>query len=350
MPECQVVYLEGMQPGYCVGKTQWGALVCPLEEVGQHCEPGGDLRSVWLPTGRVQWVHLSDPILWSVVPHSAVSPLRSSQLLDALPPKLFMVQTAEPVPLLKYVFGRPCKLTFADLEHLATELGLERPGRSRLQLIESIAIHISKRDMPDVATSFVKAAIGMETAPPVSQVFVDPLTEAAYDALDPEEKDEFRDVREHIQKTKKKARIAMWQSEQKKRKLTSLRGGARRGRGRGRAKAAVKAKAKAKAKAAGGPPQPVPVAADHAAAAAPLADVPLPPAAVASRPDIMIRIDPSRLHRASHAFELFGLVDALRALDAFAYGTSHRSSGERPGYVYVGLRRQPLRIHSSTRS
>jgi hypothetical protein len=196
--------------------------------------------------------------------------------------------------------------------------------------------------MPDVAKSFVKAAIGMETAPPVSQVFVDPL--------DPEEKDEFRDVREHIQKTKKKARIAMWQSEQKKRKLTSLRGGARRGRGRGRAKAAVKAKAKAKAKAAGGPPQPVPVAADPAAAAAPLADVPLPPAAVASRPDIMIRIDPSRLHRASHAFELFGLVDALRALDAFAYGTSHRSSGERPGYVYVGLRRQPLRIHSSTRS
>lgn len=345
MPECQVVYLEGMQPSYCVGKTQWGALVCPLEEVGQHREPGGELRSVWLPAGRVQWVHLSDPTLWSVVPHSAVSPLRT-QLLDALPPKLFIVQTAEPVPLLKYVFGLPHKLTFADLEHLATELGLERPGRSRLQLIGSIATHISKSDMPDVAKSFVEAAIGMETAPPVSQVFVDPLTEAAFDALDPEEKDEFKDIRDHIQKTKKKARISMWQSEQKKRKLTSLRRGGRRGhgRGRGRGKAAAKPKAKAKAKVAGGPPPPVPVVADLAAAAAPLAD------SVAPRPDIMIRIDPSRLHRASHAFELFGLVDALRALDAFAYGTSHRSSGEEPGYVYLGVRRHSLRIHSSTRS
>ena len=232
-----------------LGHATWGALAWPLQVLR---DDGGFLS--WccdLRPGHVgvKWLHVSDPMDWVSFAHEGVRTGHG----------ILFKQTAPEEPLLKAVLRRPAhKLSHQHLLRLGLHYGLEvGSGSSREELLNSLGAHLGGDDV-----DFMQKAMYEEDISSVALLAEDPLFEAAYDDMDPEDKREFADVTE----ARRRGRV---------RKTFEL--GAHR---RAAAKKQTRKRRRVAAKAAGAP-----AAAPAAAAqAAPAAAGPVPPAPVGAGP------------------------------------------------------------------
>ena len=298
LPERQVVApVSGGPPCVVVGKCRWGAVTLALQEVGVR---PGDVATglrVWRVAGKAEWVHVADYKDWEVIPTTPCSPCQSRLWFpSAVRPGVFLAQTAAPVPMLKYMFGQrdqAVALSFNDLRDLADIVGVDTAGvrSSREGIFQRVAMYAAAGDGLEAAVAFAKMAAELSEKKPDPDCFVDPLTEAAFDELDPNEQKEFGDLKQKIARARKTGRIAQARKRAAAEMEEAVGGGRGRGgrsgrgrgrgfcglRGRGRAQPVVPEPAPAAASASGAPaavPQPAPAAASASAAAA----APAPPA------------------------------------------------------------------------
>ena len=246
----------------------WGALAWPLKKIRD---------GVWMWSRDhirgVEWVHVTTPSTWISCPY------RGTQDVGGI----CMEQQGPPEPLLKAALRKKHNLHFDDLLRLLPAYGLsaESDDPSRKDLLRQLALHVGDE-------AFAEAALMIDTAAekkPVTLLTEDPLFNLAYDEMDPEDQQEFKEIPDARQRGKVRKCMDAVKAQVAKR--------ARRETAKAKAKAKPKAKAEARPPpvedvpptvsappppVAAPPLEPVPVAAPPAAAAVP---PPLPPAAPA---------------------------------------------------------------------
>ncbi len=228
----------------------------------------------------VDWLHVTDPSEWKVVPTAAFV------LADS---GVVMRQTAEPTDLMRHTLTTSANtLNFQDLLQCArtADVDLAEGTATAKEACDIIGKSLDPTEGPDNATGDViyKSFTSEEVR---GSALDDALVEAVFEDLDAEDNNEFPEVAKAIKERKIRTRCAEYRLA-KKRKLAD----------RPKKKPKPKSKAKAKAKAMPGPgippepdagpppppgpaephePAPPPVAVPAPAAPAPEAPEPPPP-------------------------------------------------------------------------
>ncbi len=111
-----------------------------------------------------------------------------------------------------------------DLLMMAEFLNLLVSGNdARGHLMETIAGHISRDDPDEDRLAFmakVAACQAKTKTKKPKEKKVDPITEAAFESLDPDDKQEFRMIGEALVTMHKKRKLATWKAEEHDRKKT----------------------------------------------------------------------------------------------------------------------------------
>jgi len=238
LPAGTVVQCSGTT-AMCVGSTKWGGILCDLELLSTRYEQALPL-SLWRLTGRVRWVHVATPSDWSVVPHKGCTPDQVQEFYYGVALGVYVMQTGQPVPILRHFLGERLKATYKELQDIFAAEGLGTDGRyrSRDELIRALAHHA----YPDDEATAADVARKWNTTQTAESVYIDPLTEAAYDCLDKQEQQEFGDLSKQIDKAKKAGQLAKFRKDVKDRKYgvkSKKTGGAKKGigkKGRGKGK------------------------------------------------------------------------------------------------------------------
>ena len=146
---------------------------------------------------KVKWSFITKPKEWRVLPFKASSPL-SLQIHrpGGFGNQVLLRQVDEGVPFLRYAFGQKVEVSFSVLRLLADHLEV-RVGRSqcsRKDLLIAIAEWITADDSPQVAQAYLEAMWKADASKSCKEMKIDPITELAWEELDPEDKKEFGDV------------------------------------------------------------------------------------------------------------------------------------------------------------
>ena len=144
------------------------------------------------------------------------------------------------MPILRLVFTMPISQTHAELVWLARKLGVRASTNTgRNDIIRRIAGNICQGESEDDRIAFL-ALVESNLSITDKKFKIDPLSEACFENLHPDDKNEFKRAGEWVEKEAKKRKVANWHREDNERNAT-------------RAKAKAKAKAKAAAAAPAGP-------------------------------------------------------------------------------------------------
>ena len=140
---------------------------------------------------EVKWSFITKPKEWRVLPFKASSPLslqihRPGRFLN----QVLIRQVNEGVPFLRYAFGQKVTVSFPVLKLLADHLHirLDRSQSSRKDLLKAIAGRITADDSPEVAQAYEEAVLKADASKLSTKINIDPITELAWEDLDPEEK------------------------------------------------------------------------------------------------------------------------------------------------------------------
>ena len=226
------------------------------------------------PEDPVDWLHVTDPSDWKVVPTSAFV------LADT---GVVMRQIAEPVVLMRHALTTYAnEMNFQDLLQCArfeNDVDVPEGATSPKDACNIIGKLLDPDDPANSVGEMIYTSFTSEAN--ISSAFDDALVEAVFEDLDAEDKNEFPEVGKAIKDRKIRQRCAEYKLNQK-RKLAGLDGPKKK-------KARTKAKAKAKPGPLAGhppgepppppPPPPPPGAVPAGAAPAPpvLAPAPAPP-------------------------------------------------------------------------
>ena len=180
------------------GHASWGALCWPLRQV-TACPDRLLAFDTRVDTAEVVWVHMIDPENWLVVPWAP------ARLRDGI----FLRQVAEPEPLIQNALRRSSDLSFDDLRRLADRLGIDG-GLTRETLLT--ALGATPQDPAEGAT------------PATTLLVEDPLLEAAFEDMEPEERAEFPELKE----ARRRGRVRKWQESAAQRRAAAKSGTRRR--------------------------------------------------------------------------------------------------------------------------
>ena len=220
--------VDGSTTWACLGNGKWAVLAWPLEHVVVAEQ---DHFRMQLQGGRAAWHFITNPVAYNVVSWQPVF----------VNDYCILLRSAGVEPLPTAALRQSARLGYDDLVRLARFFKLETPTRlSRLELLQGLAEAVCPGD-----EDFRKLVSETGNAlAPLDLLADDPMFEAAFDELCPEDKSELREVRAAIEKKKVSAHRAT-------RHLKRSRDGYFQPR--------AKAKPKAKAKAASPPPEPSPL-------------------------------------------------------------------------------------------
>ena len=203
-----------------LGNAVWAALVYPLCE--RHRYPSG-LRSFNWGGGNsaLEFVHVVDPSSWLVLTcRSALAPAQG----------IHLEETEPPLPLLEASLrDRSRMLTMDLLQQVADYLHIGGVRNERSALLRAVANHVFAARVDK--DEFVEAIVQRDPISAkrgVPNLLEDPLFEAAWDDMPPDEQFEFPDVR----KEKTRGRVRRHLALRKERGAPALRRRGPRRRGR----------------------------------------------------------------------------------------------------------------------
>jgi hypothetical protein len=223
--------------------AMWGALAWPLKKYRD---------GVWMwnrdHSRGVEWVHVTTPSTWISCMYRGIQDDGG----------IFLEQQGPPEPLLKAVLRKKHNLNFDDLLRLLPAYGLtaESSYPNRKDLLMQLALHVGDE-------AFAAEALMIDKAPdkkPVTLLTEDPLFNLAYDEMDPDDQQEYKEVKDARHRGKVRKCMDAVKAQVAKR--------TRRANAKAKAKAMPKAKAEAR-------PPPVEEVPPPVAAPPPLADLPL---------------------------------------------------------------------------
>lgn len=221
-----------------MGNATWGALVWPLAAVST--DENEHASYTFCTSSPSQWIHITDPSEWNVIPAESVSTANG----------IILKQNAPQVSLIKHCLANKHTLVHSDLVMCASHLNLlatpEGNHRaSRDTLLEALANHVSEGE-PGFAENALKVdKMADETG---NRLTHDPLSELVFEDMDPEDKTEFPEVHKALQQARVKRKVAEWQNMKHKADQDKCNKKKQRAQAKTKAKSKAKAKAKAWAK------------------------------------------------------------------------------------------------------
>ena len=169
-----------------LGNASWGALVWPLRVDGQ--DEDGMYSWGFDVGGSAKWVFVTHPLNWHTFPHEGIRINKG----------IILKQVGADDPLLKCSLRQSIRFSFQDLLRLAGHCGMEGDAScTREFLLDSLANNFSPGD-----SGYAEAVKSSARSEAIRQLVDDPLFDAAYDAVDDDDKREFPEVREARQKWK----------------------------------------------------------------------------------------------------------------------------------------------------
>ena len=168
------------------------------------------------PQGSAEFIHVTDPSNWEVLPYESFrSPCPNAGFL-------LLRQTGPAMSLIKACIQRAGNgLHLQDLLRLARHLGLAFPDNAEHDtVLKAIALHVSDNDENFAELVLQMSKVSLKT---MKELTDDPFFELAYDMLNDDDKNEFPDVGEELQKKRVRHRQAHDREERKRRKMAAPR-------------------------------------------------------------------------------------------------------------------------------
>lgn len=192
----QVIMGSDEEPVLVLRAYKWGVLVWPLVRV----EDGRTTRFHLNEDGSVTWIFIDDPSQWNAF-KVAVTWWERGVCLTAC---------GLEEPLIKNSLRRASDFTFENLTVIARHLGIERPSQSsRYDLLEKMATLLNSGSSAE--EGYVEEVLSSDKS--VSKKLkAQEFLEAIMTEMDPDERREFRDIEEGIEKEKKAAVQNRWKS------------------------------------------------------------------------------------------------------------------------------------------
>ena len=210
------------EPGRRAGNYVWASMVWDMRIISTEA-------NAWKfqldPKGRASFIHVTNPSDWEVVPYEAAGPLAPTQgIFDAGSPDCIVLQQTGPaISLIKACIQRAGHgLNQVDMVRIARHLGIACEDDSAYNdLLKAIALNVSDND-----NSFAELVMKMDkaTQKTVSELIDDPFFELAFDMMNEDDKGEFPDVSQELQKKRARHREAHDREERKRRKMAGGRG------------------------------------------------------------------------------------------------------------------------------
>ena len=166
------------------------------------------------PKGSGEFIHVTDPSNWEVLPYE---PFRTADTGC-----LILRQTGPAMSLIKACIQRAGNgLHVQDLLRLARHLGLAFPNNAAHDtVLKAIALHVSDNDEEFAELVLKMSKKSLKT---MQQLAEDPFFEVAFEMLNDDDKAEFPDVGEELQKKRRKHRQAHDREQAKRRKMAAPR-------------------------------------------------------------------------------------------------------------------------------
>ena len=149
------------------------------------------------------------PYLWNIVPWTAVR---------AMAHGIIMKTASDPIPLVKYALTHIPNLSNSDLRSVAVLLGSPNNITSNHELLESIALRLCPDDAANFQTTITDKFFAL-TEKDEDDLVWDPLVEAVFRDMDPEDQGEFPEIHQAIVRKRFRAATAAFR---RKRKLDQL--------------------------------------------------------------------------------------------------------------------------------
>ena len=172
-----------------MGNATWAVLGWPMKKVATN-DDGWD-SYVFQPGAAVEWLHVTGPMDWAVIPLVG----------ERCAMGIVLKQIADRVPLMRYsLLHHSRTLSHKDLSECAAHLALDvGTGPSRLDLLKALASHFGHVCHEEQKTTDAAASIAK-----------DPLAEAVYGDMDKAEQMEFPEVDAAFKQKRERQRIAEW--------------------------------------------------------------------------------------------------------------------------------------------
>ena len=192
----QVIMSSDEEPVLVLRAYKWGVLVWPLVRV----EDGRTTRSHLNEDGCVTWIFIDDPSQWNAF-EVAVTWWERGVCLTAC---------GLEEPLIKNSLRRASDFSFENLTLIARHLGIERPSKSsRYDLLDKMATLLNSGNSAE--EGYVEEVLSSDKS--VSKKLeAQEFLEAIMTEMEPDERREFRDIEEGIEKEKKAAVQNRWKS------------------------------------------------------------------------------------------------------------------------------------------
>ncbi len=197
-----------------LGNGHWGVLVVSL----RHCNGTQGAGALFdLPQeAQVTWLHVTDLETWVALPYEFVSPLwlQVHAADHTGSGRVLLRQTGPESTLLKAALASRVPLTVQQLMKLAELLSVDLRGCStKTAKLEKLARATLSTEEPDEAEAYVATACALWVE---DLDFVDDVTEAVYNELDEDNKQEYSDVKQAIARRRERAVRQKWKALREK--------------------------------------------------------------------------------------------------------------------------------------
>ena len=174
---------------------------CPalhLKEVNVHDgETPVRLYTVDLRAG-MHTLHVKDPLRLLAIPSTPAGPKHLyTKYPNHVASTIALVQTSEPEPLLKFALRGKHALTEDQMQDLLRYYELDASGSYR-DLLKRLAEYCCVNEDPEATAAYVAAVLATFEEEPAAGKTYDPVTEEALEMLDPEDQQEFADIKDFI--------------------------------------------------------------------------------------------------------------------------------------------------------
>ena len=132
------------------------------------------------------------------------------------PNEVLIKRCAEPVGYLKYAFSQKVSVSHEVLKQIADLMHAGGSRSVRAKLLEAIARKVFEGEAADAIDAKVAALLKADGLASMAKIKIDPLTELAWEELEPDDQGQFPHAEDDIKKKKIQRKIAQWRKTAEK--------------------------------------------------------------------------------------------------------------------------------------
>lgn len=187
-----------------LGAAQFAVLVMRVVHL-DHIDCPNVSNAFVVDPEHVEFVYIVDPGDWFVIPIGPVSPIMAEHFCSEMAPYgIVFVQSSEASGFLRFCLGTHQSLTMKDWERIAVDVGVGAvAARCKADWIRVVCAQLSVDETPTEQEAFTHLVVGLDCKPKPSmdgaKKCQNPLTQATFKHLDPEDQGEFKEFDKAMQ-------------------------------------------------------------------------------------------------------------------------------------------------------